>query len=132
MAKSNISFKWNKTKSVLIYDKGFTPDFYLDEANICLRHMMKYTPYDPFREFGTHLADSTRITGYPDHATITYVKPYTRPVYTGVHPNGFSRYSYQTSVHSPLATSYWDKACWTNEGAAIVQQVNKARISHAR
>ena len=130
MSKSAISFQWNKSKSIIIRDKGFTQDFYRDLGNICASHMFKYVPYDPARtKPGEHLADSYRIRTYPDHATVTYYKPYTRPIYTGISPKGVP-YTYHKEAH-PLATSYWDKACWENEGSVIARAANVARKRYA-
>lgn len=128
---SRYHFEWNKTKSILIYDKGFTPDFYKKMAEICQSHFYKYIPYDPTRTAGEHLADSTRISKYSDHATITYMKPYTRPVYKGEHPETGTRYQFQKVPHA-LATSYWDQAAWTNEGSVISREINAARKKYAK
>lgn len=125
MAKSAISFQWNKSQSVIIRDKGFGKDLYQDIGEIFRRHMYKYVPYSSTDNNPLHLADSSRVTAHEDHVTVTYVKPYARRQYYG--------YDFQRdlTVHQ-LATAEWDKACWTQEKSQIGKEVNAARKRHAK
>ena len=143
---SKTSFQWNKSKSIIIKDKGFNRDFYAEMGKIFERHMYKYVPYSvvneihysPYRnskryregekalENKRHLADSSYVSVYSDHATVTYRAPYARPQYRGITPQGKAIEHYTTAFH-PLATSFWDKACWSNEKSQIGKELNQLR-----
>lgn len=124
MARPKIRFQWNKSRSVLIRDKGFGKPLYEDIGKIFERHMYKYVPYDSKRISGTHLADSSYITATDSIARVTYRKPYANRQYYG------EDYNHDTEAH-PLATSFWDQFCWENEKWQMGKEVNAARKRHA-
>ena len=125
MARSNISFQWNESRSVLIKRKGFGKDLNYEIAKIFERHMYKYVPYDSRRTEGTHLADSSYITANENVGRVTYRKPYANRQYYGL------EFNHDTTVHQ-LATSIWDHFCWENEKSVIGREANAARKRYAK
>lgn len=123
---TDISFQWNESRSVIIRNKGFGKDLNRDIGKILASHMDKYVPYDSNRASGNHLANSVRITPRENSVSITYVKPYANYQYHGSYT-----WNRDLSVHN-LATSYWDKMCWSNESVAIMNEINAARKRHAK
>ena len=123
---TDISFRWNESRSVIIRNKGFGKDLNRDIGKILASHMDKYVPYDSKRTSGNHLANSVRITPRENSVSITYVRPYANYQYHGSYT-----WNRDLSVHN-LATSYWDKMCWSNESVAIMNEINAARKRHAK
>ncbi|MBR4377356.1 MAG: hypothetical protein IKP50_00500 [Bacilli bacterium] len=126
MAKSGINFQWDKSRTLIIRDKGFTKDFYQELGQIMERHMYKYTPYDSTRVSGKHLADSTQIKATDTDVTIHYTKRYANRQYYGA-----PTWKRDLSYH-PLATSKWDQTCWVNEKWVIGREANAARKRYAQ
>lgn len=132
MAKSNISFKWNYSHSVIIKNKGLqNKAFYKDVAEILERHMYKYVPWDADKPFNAklpepHLAQHTRISSTDTSGYITYLNSYAKKQYYG--PSTWNR----DKRYHKLSTSYWDKMCWKQEGSVIMREVNKARKKYAK
>lgn len=121
MARSTISFEWNKSRTLIIQDKGFNKDFYEALGKIMESHMYKYIPYDSARASGQHLADSSQLKVVNDGVQIHYTKRYANRQYYG-DPTWKRDLSYH-----PLATSKWDQACWANEKWVIGREANAAR-----
>lgn len=125
MARSNISFQWNESRSVLIKRKGFGKNLNQEMAKIFERHMYKYVPYDSKRTEGTHLADSSYITADDKQGRVTYRKPYANVQYLG------EWFNHDKEGH-PLATSFWDEMCWANEKPVISREINAARKRYVK
>lgn len=127
--KTFAKFEWNESRSVIIRDKGFTPEYYHEIGEIMRRHMHKYVPYGTEPK-GTHLADSAYVRVVNNGANIIYPKPYANRQYMGVKQGGES-YDYNKQLH-PLATSLWDQVCWQNEKFVIGKEINEARRKYSR
>ena len=121
MAKG-VRFEWNGSKQEIIASKGFGRRLNREFAEIMLRHMQQYTPYDPNRTSGIHMSDNTELRNVGDNnnsVAIVYKAPYTRKQYYNKnHP---------MSEHSPFATDHWDKYCWELESSEITAEVEAAR-----
>ena len=134
MAKSPIHFEWNKSKSIIIKDKGFGKAFYREVGEIFRREINPYVPYK-----SGALSNSVAIIAKENEVQIQYRSPYARRQYTGgglssESATGINDPSYwnRTLTPHPLATSYWDKAAWTNRKSVIGKQVNQARKKYAK
>ena len=118
--KNTIYFQWNDSHSVIIGNLGFGVSLNKEIARICASHIDKYVPYK-----SGALASNLRISATKDHGTITYLQQYANKQYYGPDENRCRDYH-------PLATSMWDKACFSNEGPEIVAEVDSVRKSISR
>lgn len=116
----NLSFHWNHSHSTIIENLGFGKDLNREAAQIFYEHYNKYVPY----QHGD-LSTRVRISATQDHGTITHLVKYANKQYTNPTMNR------NTSVH-PLATSFWDKACWEAEKREITSEVDEARKKYSR
>lgn len=123
---SNIRFEWLKSASRIEYDKGFTPAFYKQMGCIFRDHMDKYVPWDTKNTSGYHLATMVQVRPTKQGATIVYSMAYASIQYEG------AKVKNRDLQTHPLATSYWDEACWTNEKFEITSEVNALRKRYAR
>ena len=124
----NLSFEWLKSAARIEYDKGFTPEFYKGMGEIFKEHMDKYVPWDTKNETNYHLAKMVQVRPTKTGATIVYSMAYANRHYEG---RGINEDNRDRATH-PLATSYWDKACWTNEEEEITKEVDILRKGYAR
>lgn len=120
---SNFSFQWNYSHSIILKRKGFGKELNKYFAELMRDYSDEYVPYDTGA-----LASQTRISATNDHGTVTYIAPHAGYQYTG--DNGSlvpeSEWNRNRSVH-PLATSFWDKAAWSQYGSVISRKLNQKR-----
>ena len=112
-------FQWNYSHSVIIRRKGFNKEFMREVGRIMASHMDKYVPYGT--KYDIHMANRVTVAPRNESVSIQYKVPYANKQY-----NGPATWNRDTSYH-PLATSYWDKACWTNERTQILAEINTVR-----
>lgn len=117
----NIDFQWNHKASTIIENLGFGKELNKKAAEIFYEHAYKYVPY---RE--GDLSINVRISATEDHGTITHLVKYASKQYYG---EGIVN---RTLKFHPLATSFWDKACWEAEKREITSEVDEARKKYSR
>ena len=128
---ANVKFEWNGTASTVIKNLGFGKELQLEAAKIFESYMQPYIPYDK-----GNLSTNIRITATDDHATITHLVKYASAQYygDGSDPNtgspGYDENWQRNRTIHPLATSYWDKAAWTQHKREITRDVDKARMKY--
>ena len=132
--KSQIDFEWNASYSILIKNLGFGKQLNLEAAKIFYRW---YRPYIPYRS--GKLTSMVHFNSTEKHGTITHYAYGTRNGLTGYR---YSKYQWDLSEGSadgwdpdvnrtrtvhPLATSHWDKWCWSVHGKEITNEIAQAR-----
>lgn len=129
MAKSNFSFEWNYSHSIIIKRKGFGKELNKYFADIFAQYSDEFVPFDTGA-----LANSVRTQATEDHGTVTYMAPYAPEQYSGYNGNevldvpftAAPPWNRNREIH-PLATSLWDKACWNTYGSVISRKLNEKR-----
>lgn len=124
---NNLSFEWLKSAAKIEYDKGFTPAFYKEMGNVFKDHMDKYVPWDTKNTTNYHLAKMVQVRPTKSGATIVYSMAYASRHYYGI---GINEENRDRKTH-PLATSYWDEECWTNEKMEITKEIDTLRKRYA-
>jgi len=127
MAKSDIQldaeFKWNYKHSVIIQRKGFGKELNKYFADLVADYSDEFVPYAE-----GDLSHYVQTFGAKNHGTVTYQMPYAGPQYTGENGSGVPEVNWERKKNPhPLATSYWDKACWATYGDEITKEVNRKR-----
>ena len=117
MAK-NFSFEWNYSHSIILKRKGFGKELNKYFADLMADYSDEYVPY---HEGDLSHYVQTRAT--EDHGTVTYQVPYANKQYQGININESNR---DRRFH-PLATSYWDRAAWSQYGSVISRKLNQRR-----
>ena len=125
---ANVKFQWNGKASTVIKNLGFGKPLQLEAARIFEWYMQPYIPYDE-----GDLSTRIRITATETRGTITHLVKYANKQYYGDgsdpetgSPGYDEMWQRNRSVH-PLATSFWDKAAWTQNKREITRDIDKAR-----
>ena len=136
-----MEFRWLKSAAQITYDKGFTPAFYKEMGEVFKKHMDDYVPWDSTNPTNIHLSTMVQVRpikhgedGMPG-ANIVYSMKYAKAQYHGTWTSKKGKTvivkNRDTTVHTK-STSFWDKACWTNEKKEITAEVNKLRKRNAK
>lgn len=125
------SFEWNYSHSVIVKRKGFGRDLNKHFADLVADYSEEYVPY-----YEGDLSHYVQTRATEDHGTVTYQVPYANAQYTGhwVDANGrehFINEANRCRDFHPLATSYWDKAAWTQYKSVITKELNEYRKAHS-
>lgn len=123
-------FQWNYSSSTIIRRKGFDKETNKFFAQTLYEYSYPFTPYDPYRVAGAHMADNVRIFANNDHGTIIYQSWYARYLHEGVTPKGTPISSFNPRIH-PLATSHWEQAAWKQGKDFIIAEVDAFRKKRA-
>lgn len=127
----NLGFHWNYSSSDIIENLGFGKELNKEAAQIFRSFCEPYIPYDT-----GNMDRRTRITATEDHGTITYLTKYARYQYYGDNSyitgaNNPTSWNRNLDTH-PLATSFWDKACWQNNKRQITNAIDNARLKYTK
>ena len=117
-------FEWNYSSSTIIRRKGFGKDLNYFFAKTLYEYAYPYTPYDPYRTEGAHMADNVRIFANEDHGSIVYQSKYAKYLHEGRHMN------FNKAIHT-RATSHWEQAAWRNSKEQILAEVDLYRKAHS-
>lgn len=123
-------FEWNYKSSTIIKRKGFGKDLNRFFAETLYEYAYPFTPYDPYRNEGAHMADNVRITANDDHGAIVYQSWYAKYIHEGETPKGVPIKSFNTMIHS-LATSHWEQAAWRQNKDRILAELDAYRKSRS-
>lgn len=118
MARSNYSFEWNYSHSVIVRRKGFGKELNQYFADLVADYSEEFVPY-----LEGDLSHFVQTRATDDHGTVTYQVPYAGVQYTGAGINEENR----CRQFHPLATSYWDKAMWQHYSGVVGKALNKKR-----
>jgi hypothetical protein len=113
-------FQWNYKSSTIIRRKGFDKKTNLFFAKLLYKYSYPFTPYDPYRTSGTHMADNVRFMANNDHGTIVYQSNYAKYLHESKGWN-FNKLSH------PLATDHWEKYAWLQAKDFIIRDLDKYR-----
>ena len=116
-------FEWNYPSSIIIKHKGFGTDLNRYFAQLVFDYSYNFTPYDPFRTEGAHMADNVRIFANDNYGRIIYQSKYARLQ----HDN---KYQHNLMIH-PLATDHWEQAAWRQHSSEILADLDVFRKSRS-
>lgn len=114
-----VNFQWNKSSAQIISDKGFGPELNKYFAQQLYYYSYEYTPYDPYRQSGAHMADNVRIMANDSKGQIVYQSSYAKKLWDG-------DYNFNPMVH-PLACNHWTEVAWQQHKSEIISEVDAKR-----
>ena len=117
-------FQWNYSSSTIIKRKGFDKETNRFFAKTLYTYSYPFTPYEPYRTFGAHMADNVRIQATNNQGMIVYQSKYAKYLHEGKHMN------FNKAAH-PLATHHWEQAAWRQAKDFIIAEVDAFRKKRA-
>ena len=124
-------FKWNYKSSTIIKRKGFDKKTNLFFAKTLYKYSYPFTPYDPYRTTGAHMADNVRFWANDDHGLIIYQSWYAKYLHEGITPQGKKIKNFNKGVQE-LATKRWEQAAWRQAKEFIVRDVDNYRKKRSK
>ena len=118
-------FQWNYSSSIIIKRKGFDKETNRYFAKTLYEFSYPYTPYDPYRESGAHMADNVRIQATKNQGMIVYQSKYAKYLHDGKEMN------FNKQAH-PLATHHWEQAAWRQCKEQIIALVDIFRKKRSK
>lgn len=118
-------FHWNYSSSIIIQRKGFDRYTNMFFAKMLYRYSYPYTPYDPYRESGAHMADNVRIQATKNQGMIVYQSKYAKYLHEGKGMN------FNKQAHS-LATYHWEQAAWRQNKEQMLAELDAYRKKRSK